>query len=95
MRPPRAPAAVRSAGLSVLLFLALGSTAAAPVSHRVATGSVEGYVRDGAGQPIPRARITLLGTALGASSDSTGHYLLTRYPPGALDFGRRRRATWR
>ena len=82
MRPPRAPAAVRSAGLTVLLFLALGSTAAAPVSHRVATGSVEGFVRNGAGQPIPRAQITVIGTALAASADSTGHYLLTAVPTG-------------
>jgi Ca-activated chloride channel family protein len=65
-----------------MLFLALGSTAAAPVSHRLATGSVEGFVRAAAGQPIPRAQITVIGTALSASSDSTGHYLLTAIPTG-------------
>jgi Ca-activated chloride channel family protein len=81
MRPPRAPAA-RSAGLALLLFLALGSTAAAPTPPRVATGSVAGFVRDQAGRPIVRARVTVMGTALGASSDSTGHYLLPGVPTG-------------
>ena len=51
MRPLPTPAAVRSAGLTAILLLALGSTAAAPVARSVATGSVEGFVRDGAGQP--------------------------------------------
>jgi Ca-activated chloride channel family protein len=81
MRPPRAPAP-RTAGLALLLFLALGSTAAAPVSPRHATGSVEGFVRDQAGRPIVRGRVTVTGSALGASSDSTGHYLLPAVPTG-------------
>ena len=82
MRPPRATAAARSAGLTALLFLALGSTAAAPAPHRAATGAVEGFVRDGAGRPLPRARVTVIGTALDAGSDSTGHYLLPAVPTG-------------
>src|SRR5689334_13821149 len=84
MRPPRAPAAVCSAGLIVMLLLALGSTAAAPAPYRVATGAVEGFVRDGAGQPIRRARIAVVGTALDARSDSTGHYLLPAVPTGRV-----------
>lgn len=84
MRPPRAPAAVRSAGLIVLLFAVLGSTAAAPAPYRAATGVVEGFVRNGAGQPIPRARVTVIGTALDARSDSSGHYLLPAIPTGRV-----------
>jgi Ca-activated chloride channel homolog len=84
MRPPRSPAAVRSAGLTVLLFLALGSTAAAPAPHPEGTGAVEGFVRDGAGRPIPGARVMAIGTALDAGSDSTGHYLLPAVPTGRV-----------
>ena len=40
MRPLPTPAAIRSAGLTAILLLALGSTAAAPVARSVATGSV-------------------------------------------------------
>jgi Ca-activated chloride channel family protein len=82
MRPHRARAAVRAAGLTVLLLLALGSTAAAPLPRHAATGSVEGFVRDAGGRPIPRAAITVIGTALAASSDSTGYYLLTPVSTG-------------
>ncbi|HET7423222.1 MAG TPA: von Willebrand factor type A domain-containing protein, partial [Gemmatimonadales bacterium] len=82
MRPPRLPAAVRPAGLTAILLLALGSTAAAPVARPAATGSVEGFVRDGAGRPIPAARVTVAGTALGGTVDSAGHFLLRAVPVG-------------
>ena len=82
MRPLPTPAAVRSAGLTAILLLALGSTAAAPVARSAATGSVEGFVRDGSGQPVPGARVTVAGTALGAGVDSTGHYLVRTVPAG-------------
>ena len=83
MHPLPAPAAVRSAGLTAILLLALGSTAAAPVARSAATGSVEGFVRDGSGQPVAGARVTVAGTALGAGVDSTGHYLLRTLPAGS------------
>ena len=82
MRPPRIPAAVRPAGLTAILLLALGSTAAAPVARSAATGSVEGFVRDGAGRPIGTARVTVVGTALGGTVDSAGHFLLRSVPVG-------------
>jgi Ca-activated chloride channel family protein len=82
MRPPRLPAAVRPAGLTAVLLLALGSSAAAPVARPAATGSVEGFVRDGAGRPIPAARVTIAGTALGGTVDSAGHFLLRAVPVG-------------
>jgi Ca-activated chloride channel family protein len=82
MRPPRLPAAVRPAGLTAILLLALGSTAAAPVARPAATGSVEGFVRDGAGRPIPAARVTVAGTATGGTVDSAGHFLLRAVPVG-------------
>jgi Ca-activated chloride channel homolog len=82
MRPPRLPAAVRPAGLTAILLLALGSTAAAPVARSAATGSVEGFVRDGAGRPIRTARVTVAGTALGGTVDSAGHFLLRAVPVG-------------
>ncbi|HKU62168.1 MAG TPA: von Willebrand factor type A domain-containing protein [Gemmatimonadales bacterium] len=82
MRPHRAPAVVRSAGLTAILLLALGSTGAAPVTRPAATGGVEGFVRDGAGQPIPGARVSVAETALGAAVDSTGHYLISAVPAG-------------
>ena len=82
MRPLPTPAAVRSAGLTAILLLALGSTAAAPVARSVATGSVEGFIRNGSGQPVSGARVTVMGTAVGAGVDSTGHYLLRTVPAG-------------
>src|SRR5262245_32647793 len=82
MRPPRLPAAVRPAGLTAVLLLALGSTAAAPVARSAATGSVAGCVRDGAGRPIPTARVTVAATALGGTVDSAGHFLLRAVPAG-------------
>ncbi len=82
MHPPRLPAAVRPAGLTVILLLALGSVAAAPVARSAATGGIEGFVRDGAGQPIAAARVTVTGTALGATADSAGHFLLRAVPAG-------------
>jgi Ca-activated chloride channel homolog len=82
MRPPRAPAAVRPAGLTLLLLLALGSTASAPLAHRTPTGSAEGFVRNDTGAPIARALVGVTGTALQASTDSSGHYLLPAIPTG-------------
>jgi Ca-activated chloride channel family protein len=81
MSPLPAPA-VRSAGLTVILLLALGSTAAAPVAHSAATGTVEGFVRDREGQPISGARVIVAETALGAGTDSTGHFRVRTVPAG-------------
>ena len=81
MFPHPAPA-VHSAGLTVILLLALGSTAATPAAHSAATGAVEGFVRDRVGRPVPGARVIVLGTALGTATDSSGHYLVRTAPAG-------------
>jgi Ca-activated chloride channel homolog len=82
MRPPRIPAAVRPAGLTAILLLVLGSTAAAPVARSSPTGSIEGFVRDGAGRPIGTARVTVVATGQGGAVDSAGHFLLRSVPAG-------------
>jgi Ca-activated chloride channel family protein len=83
MRSPCPPHAGRAAGLAAILLLALSTTAAAPVIRAPATGAIEGFVRDAAGSPIPAVRILVAGTALGATSDSAGHYSLRAVPAGS------------
>jgi Ca-activated chloride channel family protein len=71
-------------GLGAIFCLTLVTTAAAPVALAPTVGRIEGTVRDGAGLPIVRARITVAGTALSALSDSVGGYVLTAVPAGTV-----------
>lgn len=47
--------------------------------------SIEGHIRDAkTGDPLPGANILIVGTSLGAASDSKGKYVIPRVPPGSL-----------
>ena len=46
------------------------------------TGRIAGHVRDAGGVPLANARVTLVGTALAASADSTGSYVIDKVPVG-------------
>lgn len=81
---PTAPAAssghiLRSApriALSLFLLLPAGAL------HAQGTGSVRGTVRDSAGRPVPRAEVTLAGSPLRTTADSSGVFRLERVPAG-------------
>jgi hypothetical protein len=49
-------------------------------------GTISGYVRDPSGAMVPNAKITLQnqasGIQRGATTDQSGHYVLTNVPPG-------------
>lgn len=84
MRPARWFRARRTPGLVVVLCLSLATAAAAPVRLGTSTGRVAGHVRDERGAPIPQARVTVVGTALSALTDSAGAYLLPAVAPGPV-----------
>jgi hypothetical protein len=48
----------------------------------VATGVVSGVVTDRRGAPLPSANVVVAGTAIGATSDSTGRFVLRDVPAG-------------
>ncbi len=51
-----------------------------------AQGSVQGFVTDSlTSTPLVGANVFLLGTALGASTDIDGHYVVNNVPPGTYD----------
>jgi Ca-activated chloride channel homolog len=56
---------------------------ASPLFAPAGVGRISGHVRDSAGTPIARVRITVVGTRLGASSDASGAYLIESVPAGA------------
>jgi Ca-activated chloride channel family protein len=65
------------------LALACALVPAFPMVHDpVATGRIEGTVRDLNGAPIAGVAVTVDGTALSASSDARGHYVLSQVPAG-------------
>jgi Ca-activated chloride channel family protein len=71
-------------GLSLFLLLTIATTAAAPMVRFPATGRVEGHVRNENGAPIVHAQVFVVGTALGALTDSTGAYALPAVPEGRV-----------
>jgi len=55
-------------------------------SYAVAAGFVAGIVLDSeTGRPIAGAQVTLSGKAIGALSDSAGHFNIQNVPPGDLE----------
>jgi Ca-activated chloride channel family protein len=64
-------------------FLALAALLAAPtLTSSGPTGSIAGHVRDGAGGPLARAQVFVVGTSYGAITDSTGGYRIASVPVG-------------
>lgn len=65
-----------------LLFLSL--TISSVVLYAGDTGKLFGVIRDKAtGEPIIGVNVVIMGTTLGASTDETGFYYITRIPPGS------------
>jgi protocatechuate 3,4-dioxygenase beta subunit len=71
-------AAARFMALAALLT-GIGATA---LDAQVATGTLQGHVRDTAGRPIRNARVIIVGTSFSAPTDSTGSYRIEKIPPG-------------
>jgi TonB-dependent receptor len=81
-------------GAALLLFLLLisvGSSSKAgepggitgKVDDKATNGIVEGIVRDAEiGSPLPSANVFIVGTALGASTDMNGKYIIRNVPEG-------------
>lgn len=64
--------------------VALVVAAAAPLVAQGPTAKLEGIVRDGVdARPVAAARITILGTAFGALTDSSGYYFINGIPAGS------------
>ena len=64
-------------------LLAVAMLVASPLLAPAGVGRISGHVRDAAGAPVARARITVIGTRLGATSDPNGAYLIESVPVGA------------
>ncbi|MEZ5286645.1 MAG: TonB-dependent receptor [Vicinamibacterales bacterium] len=72
----------------LLVILALGALAQ-PAAGQIASAALVGDVRDGTGQAVPGAIVTLTDPARGATwtavTDAGGRYTLRALPPGAFD----------
>ena len=78
-------AAARGRALAAALLLILPSVTLATDPSPGTTGRVEGTVRDQAGAPIANAQVVVVGTALSATSDSAGRYVLPAVRAGRID----------
>jgi Ca-activated chloride channel family protein len=85
MRPPGGVLVRLTLSYSVLLLLALVSTAAAPTVPAAKTGRVTGHVRDKAGSPIANAQVFVVGTALNALTDTKGSYVFEAVAEGQVE----------
>lgn len=52
-----------------------------PIQVDGALGGLEGFVRDGVGNPIGRVNIQIDGLELGGVTGPNGYYLVSRIPP--------------
>ena len=84
MRSPVPGASRRVPLLASLFFLGLTTTGAGPSVVPLATGRVEGHVRDARGQPLSDAQVLVVGTAFNALTDSTGAYAFPSLPAGSV-----------
>jgi hypothetical protein len=77
-RPTFSPVVLLEALCFVLLMCSAAYSQAA-----IDQGRIRGTVTDSSnGQPIPYANVTLRGTSLGASTNSSGFYHISSVPPG-------------
>src|SRR3972149_3340764 len=67
-----------------LLFVLFATLAAPQPLARPETGRIEGYVRDGAGIPIAKAQVSVVGTSFHAVTNDSGHYAIANVPVGAF-----------
>lgn len=70
----------RALALAAVAF-GFGATALAAQS----TGKIEGVVRDQNDQPVPNARIVLVGTAFAATANPQGYWFINSVPAGQYD----------
>ncbi|MGH7548298.1 MAG: YfbK domain-containing protein [Gemmatimonadales bacterium] len=68
----------------VHLFVMVATLAAPQPLARPETGRIEGHVRDGAGIPIAKAQVSVVGTSLHAVTNDSGHYAIANVPVGAF-----------
>ncbi|HTY37546.1 MAG TPA: carboxypeptidase-like regulatory domain-containing protein, partial [Bacteroidota bacterium] len=67
----------------ILLILLSNAASAGCTDGAADQGRIRGTVSDSAnGQPIPYANVTIRGTSLGASTNSSGFYHISAVPPG-------------
>ena len=67
---------------SCVRFALLAATLAIPAAVARDTGAIAGHVRNQSGQPVAKAQVLVVGTALGAVTDDSGYYFITRVPTG-------------
>src|SRR4029077_5852708 len=63
-------------GIALLAVLALPPATARDI------GTIDGHVRNASGQPIARAQVLVVGTALGVVTNDSGYYSISRVPAG-------------
>ncbi|HEU5262942.1 MAG TPA: von Willebrand factor type A domain-containing protein [Gemmatimonadales bacterium] len=68
----------------VHLFVLFATLAAPQPLARPETGRIEGHVRDGAGIPIAKAQVSVVGTSFHAVTNDSGHYAIANVPVGAF-----------
>jgi protocatechuate 3,4-dioxygenase beta subunit len=66
-------------------FVALLALGGPPLGAQSPTAKLQGNVRDSAGQPVPAARVTVVGTAFEARTDSSGYYFINSILSGRYD----------
>ncbi|HRP07381.1 MAG TPA: TonB-dependent receptor [Gemmatimonadales bacterium] len=71
----------RSHGALAAVVLGFGASAL----EAQATGKIEGVVRDQNEQPVPNARIVLVGTAFSAVANPQGYWFINGVPAGTYD----------
>ncbi len=73
----------RVARAFALAAVAFGFSASALAAQ--STGKIEGVVRDQNDQPVPNARVVLVGTAFSAVADPQGYWFINSVPAGQYD----------
>ncbi|HWZ28703.1 MAG TPA: von Willebrand factor type A domain-containing protein [Gemmatimonadales bacterium] len=63
-------------------FAFLAAVLALPRATAVDTGAIDGHVRNASGQPLARAQVLVVGTALGVVTNDSGYYFISRVPTG-------------
>lgn len=66
-------------GSLILIFLF------ASIAAYTQEAGLSGYIRDTDGIPVAGAAVTIIGTSLGANSDSKGYYRIYRISPGTYN----------
>lgn len=72
--------------LATLLFYSLAGVTAAAEEPSLSDANIIGHVVEkGTGEHIPGVTVRLTGTAIGATTDASGHYAIHNIPPGQYE----------